>query len=120
MSQPFSPKQWKHQKVAFLAFLISAGSFISRILGLFRDMAIGAFFSRAETDAFFVAFRAPNFFRRFLGESALSVSFIPVFVQCLSDSTNKSADKTNSHQRAKNLMNSVYTLLLVVSSVSAS
>ena len=91
-------------KVEKSAFLMSAGTFISRVLGMIRDMVIGAFFSRTETDAFFVAFRIPNFFRRFIGEGALSISFIPVFVQCLSEREGK----------AKNFMNSVYTLLLLI------
>ena len=86
---------------------MSAGTFISRVLGLVRDMVIAAFFSRTETDAFFVAFRLPNFFRRFLGEGALSISFIPLFIHCLSGSEKASV------ARAKNLMNSVYTCLLV-------
>ena len=113
------------EKVEKSAFLMSAGTFISRVLGMVRDMVIGAFFSRTETDAFFVAFRIPNFFRRFIGEGALSISFIPVFIQCLSDSspqknkpkvqdwTSQSLSKQED-QKAKNFMNSVYTLLLLV------
>ena len=105
-------KQQGNQKVVKSAFLMSAGTFVSRILGLVRDMVIGSFFSRTETDAFFVAFRIPNFFRRFLGEGALSISFIPVFIQCLSGSPEE-----ESEQRAKNFMNSVYTILLIGVSV---
>ncbi len=101
-------KQKGNQPVVKSAFLMSAGTFVSRILGLFRDMTIGAFFSRTETDAFFVAFRIPNFFRRFLGEGALSISFIPIFIQCLSGSPEEEAE-----QRARNFMNSVYTILLI-------
>ena len=103
---------------------MSAGTFISRVLGLMRDMAIGAFFSRTETDAFFVAFRAPNFFRRFLGEGALSISFIPIFVQHLCDNPNPQNPNPNPNTNpntknpnpnsAKNFMNSVYTILLGV------
>ena len=107
-----SEKREGGQKVARSAVFMSAGTFISRILGLLRDMTIGAFFSRTETDAFFVAFRLPNFFRRFLGEGALSISFIPVFMQCLAESSAQ-----DQQQRAKNFMNSVYTLLLIGVSV---
>lgn len=101
-----------NQKVVWLAFLMSAGTLVSRVLGLIRDMVIGSFFSRTETDAFFVAFRLPNFFRRFLGEGALSISFIPIFIQCLSGFPEK-----ESQQRARNFMNSVYTILLITVSV---
>ncbi len=99
----------ENHKVVWLALLMSTGTFISRILGLIRDMTIGSIFSRTETDAFFVAFRLPNFFRRFLGEGALSISFIPIFIQCLSNSS-----KEASQQRARNFMNSVYTILLII------
>jgi len=102
----------ENKKVVRWAFLMSSGTFISRVLGLFRDIVIASFFSKTETDAFFVAFRIPNFFRRFLGEGALSISFIPVFVQYLSGS-----DKEQAQQRAKNLTNSVYTILLVFVSI---
>ncbi len=101
-----------NQKVVWLAFLMSAGTLVSRVLGLIRDMVIGSFFSRTETDAFFVAFRLPNFFRRFLGEGALSISFIPIFIQCLSG-----FPEEESQKRARNFMNSVYTILLIVVSV---
>lgn len=109
----FSKKQSDSKQVAKSAILMSAGTFVSRILGLVRDMVIGAFFSRMETDAFFVAFRVPNFFRRFLGEGALSISFIPVFIHCLSSSS----EEEESQKRARNFMNSVYTILLIFVSI---
>ena len=112
MVPSLSGKQNEKQVVVRSAMFMSAGTFISRVLGLIRDMVIGSFFSRTETDAFFVAFRIPNFFRRFLGEGALSISFIPVFVQCLSDSTQEDSEK-----RARNFMNSVYTILLLCVSI---
>lgn len=89
---------------------MSAGIFMSRILGFIRDMTIGYYFSRTETDAFFVAFRFPNFFRRFLGESALSVSFIPTFIDYLHQ---PGVAEEKRVAQAKNLMNSVYTVLLI-------
>ncbi len=102
----------KSQKVSRFALFMSLGTLISRILGLVRDMVIAFFFSRIQTDAFFVAFRMPNFFRRFIGEGALSISFIPIFVHHLSGSSNQA-----SVLRAKNFMNSVYTILLVLVSI---
>ncbi|XXK29270.1 murein biosynthesis integral membrane protein MurJ [Arenicellales bacterium nBUS_45] len=52
----------------------------SRISGLVRDIAFAQFLgSGAIADAFFVAFRIPNFFRRIFGEGALSVAFVPVY-----------------------------------------
>ena len=95
------------QKINRSTFAMSGGTFLSRIAGFVRDMAIGYLFQRTETDAFFVAFRFPNFFRRFFGEGALTVSFIPIFTEKLYGEGEKNI------VQAKNLMNSIYTLLLM-------
>lgn len=55
---------------------------ISRVFGLIRDMVIARYFSAgAETDAFFVAFKIPNFMRRLFGEGAFSLAFVPVLTE---------------------------------------
>jgi len=60
----------------------SAMTFISRILGLVRDMAISSVFGvSAATDAFWVAFRIPNFLRRLFAEGAFSTAFVPVITE---------------------------------------
>ncbi len=52
---------------------------ISRILGLARDSVIAAVFgASAASDAFFVAFKIPNLFRRLFAEGAFSQAFVPV------------------------------------------
>ncbi len=52
---------------------------LSRVLGLVRDVVIAAVFgSSAATDAFFVAFKIPNFMRRLFAEGAFSQAFVPV------------------------------------------
>lgn len=61
-------------------FTISAFTLVSRILGLVRDVVFASFFgATAMMDAFNVAFRIPNLFRRFFGEGAFNQSFVPVF-----------------------------------------
>lgn len=61
-------------------FTISALTLVSRILGLIRDMVFASYFgATAMMDAFNVAFRIPNLFRRFFGEGAFNQSFVPVF-----------------------------------------
>lgn len=84
---------------------MASGTLTSRILGLFRDMALGALFDRTVTDAWTAAFRIPNLFRRLLGEGSLSVSFIPVFMAA------QAADPRGT--QARNLTNAVYSLLLL-------
>lgn len=52
---------------------------VSRILGFIRDVVIARLFgASAEADAFFVAFKIPNFFRRLTAEGAFSQAFVPV------------------------------------------
>ena len=60
----------------------SAMTFISRILGLVRDQVINAVFGVDwRTDAFWVAFRIPNFMRRLFAEGSFSTAFVPVFTE---------------------------------------
>ena len=52
---------------------------LSRISGFIRDILFANYFgANANTDAFFVAFKIPNFFRRLFAEGAFSQAFIPV------------------------------------------
>jgi putative peptidoglycan lipid II flippase len=56
---------------------------ISRVLGFFRDVLIAAVLGTgAVADAFFVAFRVPNMFRRLFAEGAFDSAFIPLFARC--------------------------------------
>ena len=68
----------KRAKLAGRAGIVGVGTLASRILGLAGDMAIAAIFTRAETDAFWVAFTIPNALRQILGEGAVSSSVTPV------------------------------------------
>ncbi len=62
--------------------MVSGATLASRIMGFCRDVIIAkAFGAGLATDAFFVAFRVPYLFRRFLGEGSLTASFIPVFTK---------------------------------------
>ncbi len=61
-------------------FTVSFYTFLSRVLGFIRDILIARYLgSTVIADAFFVAFRIPNFFRRVLAEGAYSAALIPVF-----------------------------------------
>lgn len=93
-----SPKE----SVLASALKMASGTMSSRVLGLVRDMAFAAFFTREITDAWTAAFRLPNLFRRLLGEGSLSVSFIPVFVEKL---------QNKDGLQARDLASSFYTLL---------
>ncbi|HVY16278.1 MAG TPA: lipid II flippase MurJ, partial [Rhodopila sp.] len=56
----------------------------SRILGFARDMLIAALAGTGPVaDAFFVALKLPNLFRRLFGEGAFNAAFIPEFTGIL-------------------------------------
>lgn len=66
--------------IAKAAGVMSALTLASRIAGLARDVVVGgAFGASPAADAFFVAFRIPNLFRRVVAEGAASSAFVPVF-----------------------------------------
>ena len=51
---------------------------ISRLLGYLRDILIAVFLGTgALADAFFVAFRIPNTFRRLFSEGTFNAAFVP-------------------------------------------
>ncbi len=81
----------KH-RITRAATTIGIGTLLSRILGFLRDMVIANFFGAGmAADAFFVAFRIPNLWRRLVGEGSLTISFIPVYTEYL---TQKSEEET--------------------------
>lgn len=56
----------------------------SRMLGFLRDMLIAARLGAGPmADAFFVALKLPNLFRRLFGEGAFNAAFVPAFAQTL-------------------------------------
>ncbi|CAD6508833.1 murein biosynthesis integral membrane protein MurJ [Candidatus Profftia tarda] len=58
---------------------ISLITILSRILGFVRDVLVAQYFGAGmATDAFFVAFKLPNFLRRIFAEGALSQAFVPI------------------------------------------
>ena len=71
-------------------FTFGSLTFVSRVLGLVRDVVIATVFgSGSQTDAFIVAFKIPNFMRRITAEGAFSYAFIPVLTDYR---TNRSHD----------------------------
>jgi len=88
-------------------FTVSFYTFLSRILGFIRDIFIAKFLgSTVISDAFFVAFRLPNFFRRVLAEGAYSAALIPVFSGVVIDSK-------NDHEAVDFVENTMSLLLFV-------
>jgi putative peptidoglycan lipid II flippase len=81
MSAPHLPAPEERQIVK-AAGQIGFYTLLSRITGLFRDIAIGAVFGAGFiTDTFFTAFRIPNMLRRVVGEGASAAALVPVITE---------------------------------------
>ena len=70
---------------------------ISRLLGYLRDVLIAIFLGTSFlADAFFVAFRIPNTFRRLFAEGTFNAAFVPSYTSQLVKSKSKSTMFANS------------------------
>jgi putative peptidoglycan lipid II flippase len=100
-------------KKAFMSstYLLAFGTLVSRSLGLIRDMMTARYFPPELRDAFLVAFRLPNIFRRVFGEGSLGVSFIPVFLEILAG--HKSVGD-EAELRARQMATGVLAILLII------
>ncbi len=82
---------------------------ISRLTGYLRDILIAIFLGAGPiADAFFVAFRFPNTFRRLFSEGTFNAAFVPSY----SSELNKS--KKNSDLFANNIFNILFLSLLAI------
>ncbi len=58
---------------------VGGATILSRIMGFVRDVVLARMFGASgETDAFFLAFKIPNFMRRLFAEGSFSLAFVPV------------------------------------------
>jgi hypothetical protein len=85
------------------SFVVSMGTLLSRVLGLVRDVVFANLLGAApNADAFFVAFKIPNFLRRLFSEGAFSQAFVPVLTQ---------VKETGTHAEVKALIDRVAGVL---------
>ena len=83
---------------------VGSWTMLSRILGFIRDILIARVLGAGPlADAFFVAFKLPNFFRRMFAEGTLTVALVPV----LSDQREK------GEEQAHQFLNALGTILLM-------
>ena len=79
-------------------------TFLSRILGYIRDFLIAITLGSGPiSDAFFVAFRIPNTFRRLFAEGTFNAAFVPSY----------SAELKKSKKNAKEFANQIFNFLTV-------
>jgi putative peptidoglycan lipid II flippase len=103
----------ENRQIARAAGLVGFFTLISRVAGLVRDSVVGYYFGTGlAADAFFVAFRIPNLLRRFVAEGAMSIAFVPVFTDYL---TNRSREEaTEAASAVATLMAMLLALLTAV------
>jgi putative peptidoglycan lipid II flippase len=88
--------------------LKSTGTFsfftlISRLLGYLRDILIAIFLGTGFlADAFFVAFRIPNTFRRLFSEGTFNAAFVPSYSSVL-----------NNKKKSQDFASSIFNLLIL-------
>ena len=77
---------------------------ISRILGYLRDVLIAIYLGSGPiADAFFIAFRIPNTFRRLFSEGTFNAAFVPSY----------SSEVVKGKKKAHKFANNVFNLLLI-------
>ena len=112
MTEPSSPPPGslpqlsETHRISRAAGAIGGATFLSRILGFIRDMALANLFgANAAADAFYVAYRIPNLLRELFAEGSMSSAFIPVFTEYHS---------TKSQKETWALANAAFTTLLTL------
>ena len=105
--QDKSNKQRPEEPSGLLAIVSKIGGWtmVSRILGFVRDILLARLLGAGLlADAFFVAFKLPNFFRRMFAEGTITVALVPV----LSD------QRQEGEAEAHRYLNALATMLLLI------
>ncbi len=95
------------------ATIFSFFTLISRVLGYIRDILIAIFLGASIfADAFFVAFRLPNTFRRLFAEGTFNAAFIPSY------NTAKLKNKKTGKVFADDVLNTLFLILLIIITIA--
>ncbi|QEU09228.1 murein biosynthesis integral membrane protein MurJ [Paracoccus yeei] len=91
---------------------VGAWTLASRVVGLVRDLMIAAYLGAGPVaEAYNVAFRLPNMFRRFFAEGAFNTAFVPIFAKRLEAGEDPRAF-------AEEAFSGLFTVVLVVSVIA--
>ncbi|MGL4975403.1 MAG: lipid II flippase MurJ, partial [Bosea sp. (in: a-proteobacteria)] len=86
MSTADGPSGGPSSHLARDSLVVGGATLLSRLLGFVRDILIARMLGAGPVaDAFLVAFRLPNLFRRVLGEGGLNAPFVPLYLQIKAD-----------------------------------
>ena len=93
---------------------VGGGTAFSRVLGFVRDVMMAAALGTGPVaDAFFVAFRFPNLFRRLFAEGAFNAAFVPLFGRALEEGGMEDARRFGSEA-----LSALLTVLLILIAVA--
>lgn len=92
---------------------VGTATITSRILGFLRDMVFARYFGASgETDAFFLAFKIPNFMRRLFAEGSFSLAFVPVLSE-----VRATGDREALKDLIDNVSGTLFAILLVITAI---
>jgi len=98
------------KKLVKSTFTFAGMTMLSRVMGFIRDIILAQVFGAGITfDAFIVAFRLPNFFRRIFGEGAFAQAFVPVLAQY-----SEQKDQLSTKEFVNRIAGTLSLILLVV------
>jgi putative peptidoglycan lipid II flippase len=95
------------KRILMFRSILSVGGFtlLSRLTGFARDLVLGALMGAGPiADAFFVAFRLPNYFRAIFGEGAFNTAYVPSYARVL---------QTEGAAEAKHFASQIFTILFI-------
>ena len=105
MNSSADQPQEKKSSLLKSSSIVSIWTLLSRVLGFIRDVIFARLFGASlASDAFFLAFKIPNFFRRMFAEGAFSQAFVPVINEY----------KTKHPERVKDLIANVFGTLAAI------
>jgi putative peptidoglycan lipid II flippase len=101
------------ESVTTAAFIVGAASLTSRLVGVLRDRVLASTFGAGDVlDAYYAAFRVPDFLYNLVILGALSAAFIPVFTEYLE--TKEKGEAWRLAERILSVVGAVMATLCVV------
>jgi len=92
---------------------VGVATIVSRLLGFVRDIIFARYFGASgATDAFFLAFKIPNFMRRLFAEGSFSLAFVPVLSE-----VRASGDRAALRELIDHVAGTLLAILLVVTTI---
>lgn len=92
---------------------VGMATVVSRLLGFVRDVVFARYFgSSGATDAFFLAFKIPNFMRRLFAEGSFSLAFVPVLSE-----VRASGDRRALKDLIDHVSGTLLAVLLIITAV---